>query len=70
MYTFTCFCRIECLICEKKFTGFMGLRLHISRLHLGLKEGEEEADEDDEEVGDSSGVYILQNTMVAGGGGG
>ena len=41
--------RIVCLICIKKFTTVIGLKLHIQRLHLGITAAAENNDDEEEE---------------------
>jgi hypothetical protein len=42
--------RIVCLICVKKFTTVIGLKLHIQRQHLGITAAAENNEEEEEEL--------------------
>ena len=53
--------RIDCLICDKKFTNDQGLRLHISRIHLGMRGNEGEGGEDEEEEEDKEDVESVED---------
>ena len=53
--------RIDCLICEKKFTNDQGLRLHISRIHLGMRGNEGEGGEDEEEEEDKEDAESVED---------